>query len=60
MKRRRTKDYVKLLETLIKEARKIWLTLKPIQVIIDFEIAAKKAFKKAVYFTSDKVSLESS
>ena len=35
MKRRRTKDYVKLLETLIKEARKIGLTLKPIQVMID-------------------------
>jgi hypothetical protein len=47
MKRRRTKDYVKLLETLIKEARKIGLTLKPIQVMNDFEIAAKKAFKKA-------------
>ena len=46
MKRRRTKDYVKLLETLIKEARKIGLTLKPIQVMIDFEIAAKKAFEK--------------
>jgi hypothetical protein len=45
MKRRRTKDYVKLLETLIKEARKIGLTLKPIQVMIGFEIAAKKAFK---------------
>ena len=47
MKRRRTKDFVKLLETLIKEARKIGLTLKPIQVMNDFEIAAKKAFKKA-------------
>ena len=49
MKRRRTKDYVKLLETLIKEARKIGLTLKPIQVMIDFEIAAKKAFKKSIF-----------
>ncbi len=47
MKRRRTKDYVKLLETLIKEAN-IGLTLKPIQVMIDFEIAAKKAFKKSI------------
>ncbi len=47
MKRRKTKNYVKLQETLIKEARKIGLTLKPIQVMIDFEIAAKKAFKKA-------------
>lgn len=46
MKRRRTKDYVKLLETLIKEARKIGLTLKPIQVMIDFEIATKKASEK--------------
>ncbi len=43
MKRRRTKDFVKLLETLIKEARKIGLILKPIQVMNDFEIAAKKA-----------------
>ena len=49
MKRRRTKDYVKLLETLIKEARKIGFTLKPIQVMIDFEIAAKKAFKKSIF-----------
>ena len=48
MKRRRTKDYVKLLETLIKEARKIGLTLKPIKVMIDFEIASKKAFKKGI------------
>ena len=48
MKRRRTKDYVKLLETLIKEAN-IGLTLKPIQVMIDFEIAAKKAFKKSIF-----------
>ncbi len=47
MKRKRTKYYVKLLETLIKEARKIGLTLKPIQVVIHFEIAAKKVFKKA-------------
>ena len=45
MKRRKTKDFVKLLETLIKEARKIGLTLKPNQVMIGFEIAAKKAFK---------------
>jgi hypothetical protein len=36
MKRRRTKDYVKLLETLIKEARKIGITIQPIQVMIDF------------------------
>ena len=49
MKRKRTKDYAKLLETLIKEARKIGLTLKPIQVMIDFEIAAKKAFKKSIF-----------
>ena len=49
MKRRRTKDYVKLLETLIKEARKIGLTLKPIQVMIDFELAAKKAVKKSIF-----------
>ena len=42
MKRRRTKAYVKLLETLIKEARKIGLTLKPIQVMIDFEIVAEE------------------
>ena len=46
MKRRRTKDYAKLLEILVKEAQKLGYMLKPGQAIIDFELAAKKAYEK--------------
>ena len=46
MKRRRPKDYVKLLEILLKEAQKSSCTLKPSQALIDFELAAKKAYDK--------------
>ena len=46
MKRRRTKDYAKLLEILVKEAQKLGYMLKLGQAIIDFELAAKKAYEK--------------
>ena len=45
MKRRRTKDYLRLLQSLSSSALEIGYTLKPIQVMIDFEIAAKEAFE---------------
>ena len=65
MKRRRPKDYVKLLEILLKEAQKSSCTLKPSQALIDFELAAKKAYDKVyigivvkdVCFTLGKVFL---
>ena len=46
MKRRRTKDYIRLLKALIFEANKHGLILKPGQIMIDFELAAKLAFEK--------------
>ena len=46
MKRRRTKDYAKLLEILVKEAQKSGYILKPSQAIIHFELGAKKAYEK--------------
>ena len=46
MKRRRTKDYAKLLEILVKEAQKLGYMLKPGQAMIDFELAANKAYEK--------------
>jgi len=46
MKRRRTKDYLRLLQSISTSALEIGSTLKPFQVMIDFEIAAKKAFER--------------
>ena len=46
MKRSRIKDYVKLFKFLVKEAKKYGYTLKPNQAIIDFELAAKKAYEQ--------------
>ena len=43
MKRRMTKEYVKRLEILVKEAQKLGFILKPCPSIIDFELAAKIA-----------------
>ncbi len=45
MKRRRTKDYQEILVSLIEECKKHGLVLKPKQVMIDFELAAKKAYE---------------
>ena len=45
MKRRRTKDYIRVLRELEKNASNFMLKLNPSVIMIDFEIAAKKAFE---------------
>jgi hypothetical protein len=45
MKRRRTKDYAEVIAALVEEAKKHNLLLKPLQVMIDFELAAQRAFE---------------
>jgi hypothetical protein len=44
-KRRRAKDYIRVLEALKKAARVNKIRLSPEEVMIDFEIAAKIAFE---------------
>lgn len=46
MKRRRTKDYLRVLDSVKIAAFELGFTLGPIQVMIDFELAAKKAFQQ--------------
>ncbi|CAF0977591.1 unnamed protein product, partial [Brachionus calyciflorus] len=45
MRRRRIKDYIKILLALKKEAQNYYLELNPLYVMMDFEIAAKKGFE---------------
>ena len=66
MRLRRTKDYECVLKNLKDAACKYTFVLDPDQVMIDFEIAAQKAFQKiftrcsllVVYFTLVKVFLK--
>ncbi len=44
--KRRTKVYVRLLQSLSSSALELGFILKPSQVMIDFEIAIKKAFEQ--------------
>ena len=46
MKRRRTKDYIRVLNALKSAALHLGFSLNPIQVMIDCELAAKKAFEQ--------------
>ena len=46
MKRRRTKDYIRVVRVLEEAASNLEHVLDPGQIMIDFEIAAKKAFEK--------------
>ena len=46
MKRRRTKDYVQVIVSLIEACKKLNLVIAPNYVMIDFELAAMNAFEK--------------
>ena len=46
MKRRRTKDYVEVLRSLIDASKKLNLVLRPTTAMIDFELATKQAYEQ--------------
>jgi hypothetical protein len=46
MKRRRTKDYIQILDALVTSAKKLNFVIKPTHAMIDFEIATKKAYEQ--------------